>query len=314
MRKATGTIVSGILVASLGIVVLIGWMLQSPPLVQIASGFTAMVINTALCFVLGGFAVVLPVFFPSIQLKLQTALGGLIVCLASLVLAENLGLVSGIDSVTLHSWLNDGNPNPGRMAPNTAVGFLLAGAALVGMGRIQTMRDIVAIRLITASVIFIGISGIVGYFLHLEFLYSWYGISRMALHTATGMAVLGISLWLSWTRANWNQPQGETAEHRRILGTSVFVLFLVATTAGLSSFTILQKRMEDNIAQNLGRMHQDRALFFSNSIEHRLQRATIVATRPSLIHNLQALEKNPANTIALNLIKESMESFCCLFS
>ncbi|MES2353939.1 MAG: diguanylate cyclase [Pseudomonadota bacterium] len=308
MHKAAGTIVSGILVASLGIVVLIGWILRSPLLVQIVPGFTAMVINTAVCFVLGGLAVVLPIFFPAVQLKLQTAFGGIIACLAVLQLAENFSLISGVDWVTLHNWLADGNPNPGRMAPNTALGFLLAGAALVGMPRIHIMRDIIALRLLTASIIFIGVSGVVGYFLHLEFLYSWYGISRMALHTATGMATLGISLWLSWAGANWNQPQGEVAERRRILGTSAFVLFLVAITAGLSGFTILQKRMEENIGQNLSRMHQDRTLFFGNTIEHRLQRAAIVATRPSFTHNLRDLEKT-GNSDALNLIKESMESF-----
>jgi len=52
---------AGALLVLLGGTVMLGWLLQLSPLVRVLPGFTPMVFNTALCFVLAGGALLMPV-------------------------------------------------------------------------------------------------------------------------------------------------------------------------------------------------------------------------------------------------------------
>src|ERR1043166_2502803 len=114
--------------------------------------------------------------------------GTFLVALSTVVLIENLfDIDAGIDLPALHVWVTDLNPRPGRMAPNTALGFLLVGIAfLLPQTRGVRARAEWGARLAMATLV-IGITGIVGYSLKIDFLYNWQGATRMALHTAVGM-------------------------------------------------------------------------------------------------------------------------------
>ena len=64
------------MLALLGGVVMFGWWMQSSPLVRVLPGFTPMVFNTALCFVLAGSALLAP-FSDAVRYnRVTTAIGG----------------------------------------------------------------------------------------------------------------------------------------------------------------------------------------------------------------------------------------------
>src|SRR6266853_6317439 len=123
---------AGALLALLGGTVILGWWMQLSSLVRVLPGFTPMVFNTALSFVLAGAALLMPVSNTQRHKHVTAVLGGALAIIATLVLAEHLlNLNLGIDSVPLHAWLHDSDPNPGRMSAGTALGFLMTGAVLI---------------------------------------------------------------------------------------------------------------------------------------------------------------------------------------
>ena len=112
----------------LGLVVIVGWLLRQVELVRLFPTLRSMVFNTALCFLLMGFA--LRQWSPAAPLGVASAL--LALGLAALNLLQLLGGVSlGIDLTAFHAWADDGNPNPGRMSLPTTLCFLLAAGSLL---------------------------------------------------------------------------------------------------------------------------------------------------------------------------------------
>src|SRR5712664_174197 len=128
MKRPPLSAIAGALLVLLGGTVMLGWWLQQPLLVGVLPGFTPMVINTALSFVLAGSALLMPFSDARRHKQVTAILGGALVVIAALVLAEHpLHLNLGIDWALLHVWLHDSNPNPGRMSGGTASGFLISG-------------------------------------------------------------------------------------------------------------------------------------------------------------------------------------------
>src|SRR5258706_4074886 len=150
MKPVSPSTAGGALLALLGGVVMFGWWMQSSPLVRVLPGFTPMVFNTALCFVLAGGALLMPVSDAQRHQRVTAVLGGALVTVATLVLAEHvLHLNVGIDWAPLHAWLRDSNPNPGRMSAGTASGFLMSGAVLILASRVRRPWIGRAVRLLT---------------------------------------------------------------------------------------------------------------------------------------------------------------------
>ena len=111
---------AGILLLLLGGAVMLGWWLQLPAVVRILPDYASLVFNTALCFGLAGSALLLP-FSPVLHSPVRAIAGGLLVGIAGAVLAEHLLQISlGVDWPSLHAWLPDTNPTPGRMSRGTA--------------------------------------------------------------------------------------------------------------------------------------------------------------------------------------------------
>ena len=105
-----------ILMFVLGLVVIYGWIEQNPLAVQLRSDFTAMVLNTSICFALTGLLLAMPVISARYTEPVQTWGGALVALIAGLVLFEYLsGINLKIDLRDFHSWLLDGNSHPGRM-------------------------------------------------------------------------------------------------------------------------------------------------------------------------------------------------------
>ena len=103
-----------------------------------------------------------------------------------------LGINLGIDQLFVKAFITVQTSHPGRMAPNTAVCFMLAGMALWVMS-VSTRRE--QLFLITgpigAIVLALGLVSCIGYLSGLE-TYSWGYFTSMAVHASVGCIMLGV--------------------------------------------------------------------------------------------------------------------------
>lgn len=140
MRPAWVGLAAGGFLVLLGGTILTDWFLRVPSLLQLLPGHVAMVFNTALCFFMAGLALVIPQRWLRWCTRLQITFGTLVVLIAAAMLLQHLTNTNlGIDLRGFHAWLSDPNPTPGRMAPNTALAFLLAGTAIILLPRANSV-------------------------------------------------------------------------------------------------------------------------------------------------------------------------------
>lgn len=252
-----------------------------------------MVINTALCFVLGGFALLASFLSPAWRKGVQSSLGGLITLIAAIVLIQILlDWSAPWDLAGVHRPLQADYAHPGQMAPNTALGFLLFGFGLM-LHNSTRARARLCLRSMTYGVIAIGVIGVFGYFLKLEVLYNWTGVVRMALHTGGGMILLGLGLWQFWRTPGAQRAENDQEEVLRIHRFSTALLILTASIAGVAGIALIQDRIETVMAENLTRMVQDRRVLFEQIISHRSERAAVMAEGPYLVGLIRQLNTHP---------------------
>jgi hypothetical protein len=126
-------------VACLGFTVMIGWMTHQTVLIQIFPDYAPMQYNTAICFVLSGLGLVLLMCSKS---RLVTIVGVIAVAFGSLTLLQYLADVNlGIDEPFWQHQITVKTSHQGRMAPNTALAFVLIGSALIPLlPELSTLR------------------------------------------------------------------------------------------------------------------------------------------------------------------------------
>jgi signal transduction histidine kinase/ActR/RegA family two-component response regulator len=191
---------AGAVAATIGLLVLTGWYARAPRLMQVHPSFVAMQFNTAVAFVLAGGAIV-----AGARGHRQTAaIAGLMAALlgvANLVEifgARDLGIDQllwslGVDRTAMEHYAITKTSAPGRMAPNTAVGFTLAGAAVL---LLTTRANIRVTASTTASafgilILGIGLVALLGYVGGPPTAYGWGRLTRMAAPTAVAMTIIG---------------------------------------------------------------------------------------------------------------------------
>lgn len=262
MEKISKTVV-GITLSLLGLTVVAGWCLQVPMMVQFGVGLVPMQFNTAICFLLTGSAFAIPSVAGKTLLVFQTVIGGTLIALCSLILVQvAFGLNLGIDWPSLHIWIKDGNISPGRMAPNTAVGFLLIGFALLQIPRVSTKKQARYTQLLTFGVLIVGLTGLVGYVLGPDLLFGWARSARMAVHTAIGMILAGIALWVNWSHSEWYRTSlyFESDEKISFIGSAIIIVAVV--TAGLGGFVTLEMLLKKAIHERLqSTLHRHKQMF-----------------------------------------------------
>src|SRR5438552_9772333 len=301
-------ILGGLLVL-LGGGVILGWWLHSAPLVRVATGFTPMVRNTALSFGLAGSALLLPVSAPR-YVRLTTVLGSALVSVSALVLAEHLLRIDlGIDWTSLHAWLHDSNPNPGRMSAPTAVGFLFTGAALILAPRVARPRTGAAVRILTLGVGAVGVLGLAGYLVSAELLFPRYPFVHVAVHTAAGLLVLALGLQLAWRQMSWAQVPVFSREDDRIAFGGATILAAIAFSAGVASFAILQSRVQALVADSVSASLMRRSAMFEDLIHLRETNARIAATRPAAARNLRVIRAGNDDGSNLANVRAVVDSF-----
>jgi PAS domain S-box-containing protein len=281
--------VAGVLVALLGMTVMLGWLLQLPVLVTVGEGFIPMVFNTALCFAAAGAGLLLLSFERAGHSRVVGGIGGAIGVTAALAFAEDLlGIDLGIDLPALHSWLLEGNRQPGRMAMPTAGAFVITGVSLILISR-GSSRSLASAGLLSIGVAGIGLLGLSGYLVRAGLLFPEYWFSTMAVHTAAGLLLLGLGLWSCRRARDTSGSPLFKRDDDRITFVGALVLAASIFAAGVGVFAVLVERVQglatDNVAAALAR----RIDTVRDFIAVREVSARIAASRPAVIVNLRAI-------------------------
>ena len=191
---------SGGLAVLLGLAVSGGWAFHSTFLIQIAPNLAPMQRNTAMCFALTGLALLGLVADRPGRTILFSALSAIFA--GGSLLEYMFSADFGIDQLLGIAYITTQTSEPGRMAPATAVCFLLLAIAFVWA---QT-------RLIRESSLVLGITGFlvaavgatccIGVLAGTSDAFAWGNLTRVAFHTAIGFMVVGLGVAaLAWDRS-----------------------------------------------------------------------------------------------------------------
>lgn len=246
---------AGMFVGLLGTVVAAGWVFRIDSVGMLVPGASKMGIVSPVLFMAAGFCCYFALHRGRPGSALERAwriLAALVLALPALVLAQNLFDVSfGMDFVRVPTAPTPERPYPGRMAPNTSVAFILAGAAL-HLARTPTpgRLRLAALSACAVLVALIGTGALLGYILKLEVMYRVAAANVMQPPTAAGMIMLGIGLW-SVRSAHVTALRGPVSSEARITWRALGVVTVVALSAGAAGFAAMRDSYEDSLSSNM---------------------------------------------------------------
>jgi len=192
--------IAAVAVTGVGVAVLFGWWRDIALLKSVLPGLVSMRVNTALTFI------VLAVSLWLLQRedtdlvrkdragRLGQGLALLAVVLAALTLSQYLtGWDLGIDEMFLRDIGTVGDP--GRMAPQTAVAFMLLGMALLSLD-VRTRNGGWPAQHVSCMAGAIGLSSLIGYTFGAS-LYQMGSLTPIAVHTGVLLMLLCLGILLS---------------------------------------------------------------------------------------------------------------------
>ncbi len=179
-----------LLPALTGLIALAGWALDVEQLKSVLPGLIAMNPLTAICFILSAVALWLRACG---QLGRQQRLGSVLGAAVALVGGLKLGsYLFGFD-IPIDRWLFAGSLGTNRMAPNTALCFLLSGTALAGLDWV-TSRGFWPAQWAVLLVATVSLVSLVGYAYGATSLYQMASYVPIALNTAGAFGVLSAGI------------------------------------------------------------------------------------------------------------------------
>jgi len=305
---------AGIVLGALGGVVALRWITNSAALTALIPYSDQMGLNTPLLFLASGFCL----YFLQHRAAgpLATAwkvAAGLLLTLPLLVLFEHLtGMALGIDFVRVPTPPTEAIPHPGRIAPNTCAGFLLAGVCLLLMrqGRRGMLGNWVQL-FASGAVLLIGASALLGYVLNLQSLYRVAAFNAMVPPTAAGMSVLGMILWSVHARLREQHRAAWFDQASRITVRAISVVALVAVVAGAAGFSVMRDSYEQSISNNMRQTAASSVTSLRNTLDVSLWVPHMYAGRGTVRDALVAMSRNgkdeAAKTALLRLSRSFME-------
>jgi len=217
----------------LGGLVLVGWLFDLPALTKIFPRLVAMNPATALSFVLGGTATWLEAGEqPASRLRRQIAracAGVVVIIGAARILGYLFGFDPLVDSLLFRSQLDREVP-PNRIAPNTALDFLITGLALLSID-LEVRRGWRPAQLLALTAAIIAALAFMGYAYSVALLSRVASYIPMALHTAVGFMLLSAAILCARPEQGIMAVIVSDAHggriFRRLLPAAVFTLFVV---------------------------------------------------------------------------------------
>jgi len=184
---------SGLGSVLIGILVIVGWHIQNVRMIQVLPVFVPMQYNTAIGFLLCGVGIIFRVYnLP----RISAICGATVITLGFLTLVQYIfGLDLGIDQFFMSHYITVETSHPGRMAPNTAVCFILSGAVLLIMSILchQKYHSMIT-ALLSSTISSFGMVAFFGYLFNIEPAYGWGYLTSMAVHTAVGFIIFSAGI------------------------------------------------------------------------------------------------------------------------
>lgn len=203
--------IASIVIAFSGALVLVGWIFDIPLLKSVHPSLVAMKVNTAFNFLFIGISLFLLQTNQTLEppTGLRCRIAQLCACIIGLIgfftLIQYVFSVNlGIDQLLFKESVGAvGTSHPGRMAPNTAVNFILIGLSML-------LLDVETQRGLRPSQLLILIEGIISLFAFVGYLYgvkSFYGpiakYTVMAVHTAVLFNLVCVAILFSRPDRGW---------------------------------------------------------------------------------------------------------------
>lgn len=179
--------VAGIIVSGVGLVAMLGWIMDNPSLRSILPGLPAMRFNTALCLLLMGIAVWLLQDEEAGRTRKRgaKALAGLVLAISTLTITEYLfGWNLGIDELFFKDLQSHPDLFPGRMSPIAVLCSGLASTALLLIG--SRMSQYLSVGVFVLSIVVI-----------MNFLFGFQDLFRDPQITYSAVQTAGAFLLLS---------------------------------------------------------------------------------------------------------------------
>ncbi|MCK6554973.1 ATP-binding protein [Candidatus Binatia bacterium] len=209
-----GAAVAAVSTVSLGVAVLLGWLLGIGFLKNLAPDWVAMKPLTAIAFALGGFALfVLRSDPPHSNVRRGAGMGA-----AALAAAIGLGTLveyaTGWDFGIENAIFPEGadavvTVKPGRMSPVTAANFFLLGIAILGNDT-RSARARMGVQFLVFVALLAALLATAGYLYGVAALYEVAPYSSIAMHSAVGFLVLGVGVLLARPDRGWMRAVVDT--------------------------------------------------------------------------------------------------------
>ncbi len=182
----------GVLSILLGSVVLLGWVLHSPLLIQVAPKLAPMQRNTAVNFILTGIVLLGIVIAKPRLILIGSAITAALSAgsLLEYLFHANFGIdeLLGVAFITTHS------PDHGRMSPTTAVCFLVFAAGTLLAQSCRSSRRSELLGLTGLLVAAIGATCSISVLSGTTDAFALGNLNRVAVHTGAGFVLLGLGL------------------------------------------------------------------------------------------------------------------------
>lgn len=192
---------STLLLLILGLVAIAGWHFEKIALIQFNPNFVAIQYNTALAFT---FLATGLLFVYSGRRKVGGFLGAMIVTIGFLTIIEYVSPFDlGIDQLFVKLFMPSSSIQVGRVAPNTALCFVLSGTSLLASSFSENYARSMLKFTLGVFILCFGLSALLGYLFNTQIAYNWAHQSPMAMQTALGFVLVGIIFLLtSWNKNN----------------------------------------------------------------------------------------------------------------
>jgi len=273
-------------VGALGFVVMYGWILRLPALLQVLPGSSSMVLATAFAFLLSG--ATLGMIGEGRAQGIARGLAIMVAALAAGVLVQHaFGLDLALDLPRLQDWIADGNPHPGRMSAFTASAFLAFGAGALALTLREGRTTLLMATAAAWFMVAVAALNLLGYVLRLEDLFAFMQVNRMAPHTSVGALALGAGLLLA-VNVRMRRAAVSLPVEKRITATSFALLVLAAVVAGGAVFALMQQNLQHTASAMLGNMLATRQQLLLAQVAQRQAEIELVLAQPQLHRAIRA--------------------------
>ena len=224
--------------------VLVGWTFDVEVLKRIHPSLVAMNPVTAVNFILCGLAlwVLRDAQPPQPMRRMVQVFAGFVVMVGLLrIVAITTGWDLGADQILFRSKLDSGPPPPNRIAPNTALNFVLIGLALLLVDT-EWRKRIRPFQALALAVAWMALLAIIGYLYGATSFYKVKAYIPMAVHTAVTFIFLAAGLL--GTRPDWGLMARVTSEHAGGIMVRRMLVVVMSVPLLLGALLVVAQRAE----------------------------------------------------------------------